>query len=268
MMNQLRGLATAAEASAPLKGIRAAVILSRTPIVTQDVGEFDRKFFNYQKELEKRLMWTFPKWYYLKKGTVAEREFAKVQNYPLPGRKGVWFPKGQPEIRHGRDRRFKQEVVLPKPKNEEEGADSDSTAPGGITTSIQLQSRVTEADKTNDQTSLERQLARTLYLLVKQDGVWKFPAFSVADESKPLADVAEDGLLDLGGNKINIWTVSGTPAAVLKSGPDREYLIKSHIVAGQFAPKDLEYKWLNREETQELVDNTYWEKIAHLLYRV
>ncbi|ESW99368.1 hypothetical protein KL918_005366 [Ogataea parapolymorpha] len=272
--------------STPLKNIQTGVILSRVPQVTPEVTDFEQKFYKYQDELERRLMWTFPRWFYFKKGTVAEREFSQAQIYPLPARDGVWFPKGKPEIRHGRDRRFKENIVLPKAEGHEKEGESSATQVENLDDAsrpIKPLPRVTEADKKNDQHSLERKLSRTLYLLVRQNNMWKFPAFAVPDDSKPLHLVAEEGLKNLGGEKLNVWTVSHTPTALLKFSNGklvhdlphegiREYLIKSHIIAGKFQLNKIdgceEYKWLTREEIEQLVDPAYFEKIDCLLSKV
>lgn len=289
-----RSFATSAatSSSAPIK---ASLVLSRAPIVTKDIPEFEKLFYNYQEELERRLMWTFPKWYYFKKGTVAEREFTEAQKYPVPAQKGVWFPQGVPDIKHGRDRRFKQEVILPKKEVEVEATaeGSNDTAAAladldNIGRAIKTNSRVTKYDEANDQTSLERKLPRTLYLIVKESGAWRFPSFEVkqdGSEQKGLHQIAEDGLRTIGGDKINTWSVSNSPAAVIKydtkgkiaeaktDGPalTREFLMKSHIIAGKFdlqkdSKKVSEYKWLVKEEIQNLVDKAYFDKISHLLH--
>lgn len=284
-----RGLATAVAGGVrlvPLENIRASLILSRTPIVTPDMSESDKKFYKYQEQLERRLMWTFPKWFYFKKGTVAEREFTKAQKYPIPSHPGVWFPKGLPDIKHERDRRFRQDIILPKKAPEEESGDMENE-----TRAIKLNSRITEADKKNDQASLERKLARTLYLLVKQDGQWKFPTFPIENEDVPLNEVAENGLRRVGGNKINTWNVSRTPAGILKysngklldceqsesssvkdSSIVRDYLIKSHILAGKFVPQDNQgveaYKWLVKEELEPLLGKAYFSQVDFLLSKV
>lgn len=285
MIRQFSRSYASTSASAPIK---AGLILSRTPIVTPDIPEFEKLFYNYQEELERRLMWTFPKWYYFKKGTVAEREFTEAQKYPVPAARGVWFPHGVPDIKHGRDRRFKQDVILPKKHTEEstdavsgegEGGEESTEAAlaalDDIGRPIKPNSRITESDKTNDQTSLERKLPRTLYLLIKDSSskAWKFPSFDVSPENtdKGLHQIAEDGLRTLGGDKINTWCVSNSPAAVLKDNETREFLIKSHIVAGKFdlqksaAKSATEYKWLVKEEIKDLVDASYYNKIEHLL---
>ena len=290
-----RSFATSAAALSNSTPIKASLVLSRAPIVTPDVPEFEKLFYNYQEELERRLMWTFPKWFYFKKGTVAEREFTEAQKYPVPAQRGVWFPQGVPDLKHGRDRRFKQEVILPKKHAEVEAPEEGSTDTAAaladlddIGRAIKANSRVTQFDKANEQTSLERKLPRTLYLVVKESGAWRFPSFEVkpdASEPKGLHQIAEDGLRTLGGDKINTWSVSNSPAAVIKYDPKgqianvkasdasaltTEFLMKSHIIAGKFdlqkASKNVsEYKWLVKEEIQQVVDKTYFDQISHLL---
>lgn len=253
--------------------IRASLILSRVPIVTPEVSEFDQKFYDYQESLERRLMWTFPKWYYFKKGTVAEREFTKAQKYPVAKHAGVWYPQGVPDVKHDRDRRFKQEVILPEKASEEESEDAENAA-----RPITANPRETDVDRKNDQTSLERKLPRTLYLVVKQDGAWRFPAFKVEGEEKSLAEVAEAGIRTLGGDKINTFSVSQTPAKVIRyldgkivqggDGAVREYMMKSHIVAGRFDPQGkVDYKWLDRDEVKEAVGDEYFKEVGALLAR-
>jgi large subunit ribosomal protein L46 len=292
-MQSARSFSTSAVSSASANAIRSSLVLSRIPIVTKDVPEFEKLFYNYQEQLERRLMWTFPKWYYFKKGTVAEREFREAQINPIPYYKGVWYPNGQPDLKHSRDRRFKQDVILPKKHREhEEGAalgEDGLPLPDldDVGRPIKPNSRITKADETNDQSSLERKLPRTLYLLIQdKKGEWKFPTFEVSeqDHSKGLHQVAEDGLRTLGGDKINTWSVSNTPAALIKydtkgkiisdeSAPVNEFLVKSHIVAGKFdldaassTDADVKaFKWLAKEELAELLNKEYYAKISHIL---
>ncbi|GMM29002.1 mitochondrial 54S ribosomal protein YmL17/YmL30 [Martiniozyma asiatica (nom. inval.)] len=239
--------------------IRTSLLLSRVPVVTPETPAFDAAFYKYQEELERRLMWTFPKWYYYKKGTVAEREFSDAQKYPIANNPGVWFPKGRPDLKHGRDRRFKQEVILPKKKNVEENELEDVARP------IKPNSRITKADEENDLSSIERQLARTLYLVVNQNGKWILPSFQVEGEDKGLHQVAEDGLRTLVGENINTWSVSNTPAAVVKVDGLNDYIMKSHIVAGKLEAKNVSgWKWLTKEEIKQTIDNKYFAQIEHL----
>ena len=59
--------------------IRAALILARSPIVVPALTKFESQYIKYKYELEKRLMWTFPAYYYFKKGTMSEYKFQVAQ---------------------------------------------------------------------------------------------------------------------------------------------------------------------------------------------
>ncbi|CEP64375.1 mitochondrial 54S ribosomal protein mL46 LALA0_S11e02652g [Lachancea lanzarotensis] len=262
-----RGLATTLKPS----GIRAGLILSRIPIITQDLNKLEKQYYEYQSELEKRLMWTFPQYYYFKRGTLAEKRFLAVQKGPVSKQPGVWFPQGVPDIKHNRERRTKQVVNLPQHFDSAAGdqtSDADS-----VSRPIVPNSRSTEADQTNDVQSLERKLSETLYLLVKStEGKWRFPSFPVAIETeskKPLHATAEAGLRELGGANVNTWTVSNTPAGVWGAADSAEFMIKSHIVSGRFDLKQKsqynDFAWLTKEEIQQRVDDAYYRGLSCLL---
>lgn len=260
-----RNLATAATP----KSVRVGVLLSRAPIVTQDLTKLETQYYEYQSELERRLMWTFPQYFYFKKGTLAERRFLAVQKGPVSKQPGVWFTRGVPDIKHNRERSQKQEVVLPTDSGEGTATDSADD----ISRPVAPNTRVTEADKQGDVTSLERQLARTLYLVVKNPaGSWCFPSFPVSLEAgarKPLHVAAEDSLRALGGENINTWTVSNTPAGVLRSGDAAEFLVKSHILAGRFELQQkrdyVDFAWLCKDEVAERVGEAYFKETGFLL---
>lgn len=258
----------AAKSQALPKSIRAGLILSRIPIVTADLTKLESQYYRYQSELEKRLMWTFPQYFYYKKGTLAEKRFLEIQKGPISKQPGVWFPKGVPDIKHNRERSKKQEIALPKEVTEDQ-----SYAKHDVSRPIKLNSRVTDADESGNVKSLERKLSRTLYLLVKgSDGKWVFPSFPVSLKSQPkvpLHEVVESGLRTLCGENIKTWIVSNTPAGVLQTDNDAEFLIKSHIIAGKF---DLfenslykEFAWLAKDEIKTYVDENYFNETGFLL---
>lgn len=265
MLTFRRNMATTAK-SASKKAISAGLILSRIPIVTPELTKLESHYYDYQSALRERLMWTFPHYFYFKRGTLAERRFLMAQKGPISKQPGVWFPKGVPDIKHNRERSKKQEVNLPGQEREEQvGTQSNSD----ISRPIVPNPRVTQADKSNDLCSLERKLSRTLYLLVKApEGSWSFPSFPA--EGKSLHTIAEEGLRELGGVNINTWTVSNTPAAALKSSDgSHEFLIKSHILAGKFDIQDkntvADFAWLTKEEVQARVDSSYFDEVGFLL---
>lgn len=195
-------------------------------------------------------MWTFPSYFYFKKGTLSQRKFNDLQRGPVPRHKEMYFPAGLPDIHHNRDRRFKQEVNIVPDEQQK----------------VVSQPRITENEA--ETTSLERKLDSTLYLLVN-DGKWRLPAFDVNDDAKSLTSAAENGLRQLGGEFMNIWTVSNTPVAVLRyqDSAKPEFLIKSHILHGRFSPQNqnMQFAWLARDEIAAKVDKDYFEQIQSLL---
>lgn len=249
--------------------ITAGLILSRIPIVTPDLTKLESQYYDYQSRLKHRLMWTFPQYFYFKRGTLAERRFLLAQRGPISKQPGVWFPKGVPDVKHNRERSQKQEIVLPREKSD---VGQESQGGSDISRPIIPNSRVTDADKNADLCSLERLLSRTLYLVVKNNkGAWRFPSFPV--EKKPLHISAEEGLRKLGGEHINTWTISNTPAAAVESSDgSHEFLIRSHILAGDFDlqnKKDFsEYAWLTKDEIKECVDSKYFNQTGFLLANI
>ncbi|SCV12632.1 related to 54S ribosomal protein L17, mitochondrial [Nakaseomyces glabratus] len=249
-MLSVRGLATAAKATGS-PAVKVGLILSRVPLVSPEKSELESSYYKYMSELERRLMWTFPAYFYFKKGTLSEHRFYAAQKGPISKQEGVWFPKGVPDIKHGRERSQKQTINLPKSKQQEGQASDDISRP------IIANSIVTEADKNNDLTSLERSLRRTLYLLIKdKKGIWKFPNFDIGEENS-LHGAAEKGIREIG-------------AAVLKDDPkSSQFLIKSHILMGRFDIQDKrilsDFAWLSKDEIKGKVEKNYYEKISFLL---
>ncbi|KAL3233890.1 Large ribosomal subunit protein mL46 [Nakaseomyces bracarensis] len=261
----VRGLATAVKTGNP--AIRVGMVLSRVPLVSPELTEMERKYYKYMSELERRLMWTFPAYFYFKKGTLSEHRFYAAQKGPISKQEGVWFPKGVPDIKHGRERSMKQNIVLPKNKSELQDGASEGD---DISRPIAPNSIITKADESGDVLSLERQLRRTLYLLVKDnEGSWRFPNFDLGEE-KSLHTAAESGIREVGGENLNTWTVSRTPAAVLKKDENNlEFLIKSHILMGNFEIQNKksisDYAWLTKDEIKEKVDKEYYKNTEFLL---
>lgn len=268
-MNPVRGLATSAQTAK----IHAGLLLSRIPIVTRDVTAFENAYYTYQSELQSRLMWTFPQYFYFRKGSIAERNYLDAQRGPVVKQPNVWFPKGVPDVKHGRERRTRQNIVIPRDETKE-GDEQSVSRP------VKPNSRITKADELNDVTSLERKLSRTLYLLIQDESSrWKFPAFDIVDQ--PLHITAETGLRELMGESIKTFTVSNTPTCVLKyadvavaprktESPElKEYLIKSHILAGQLRLNPSKgvkaYSWLTKEEMKDLMEAKMFQQVAPLL---
>lgn len=261
---------TAASSAATPSTISLTLVLSRLPVITQDVPKFDQQFYKYQSELWRRLMWTFPKWFYFRPGTLSEQKYKELNTNPVSYEKGVLYPQGKPDLKHNRDRRFRQYINLPKTYEEktELTEEDEVNKENDIARKIVPNSRITDADKKNDLTSLERRLSRTLYLTVKEkSGNWKLPNFEQNETLVPLHELAEDGLYSIGGKKINYFNVSKVPCHVFNESSKKQYFIKSHILSGLFEPQveGLEYKWLTKEELGEVLPKEYYQDIEHLL---
>lgn len=257
MLARTRAYATQAKPA-----IYSAALLSRNPVVTADLPAFESQFYKYQNELWKRLMWTFPKWFYYRSGTLSEQKFRELNRNPVYNNPNIEFPRGRPDIRQQRDRRFKQELSLPKTYSEAKEEDEVDTG-DNLSRKIVPNSRVTLADKNNDLTSLERKLARTLYLVVERNGGYEFPTFESSD-SQPLHLSTQNGIYAIGGPQINYFNVSNTPCHVSHTDAGKTFYIKSHILSGKFEPQDgSKHLWLTKDELPSHISN--YDEIHHLL---
>lgn len=245
--------------------IESTLLLLRVPVVSQDLPKFQQQYYKYQNELWRRLMWTFPKWYYFREGTVAEQRFREINSNPIFNNPNLEYPDGRPEIRHQRDRRFKQDIKVPKTYVEsEEGSGDDN-----MSRQIVPNSRRTAADEARDESSLERLLARTLYLVVSHDQgkAWEFPSF--ACNGQALHTSAEEGLYAIGGPGINYFNVSAKPCHVHTANGKKQFFIKLHILAGDFsASSSIKHRWLSKDELAHVLAPEYFAEIAHLLSEV
>lgn len=253
--------------------ITSTVLLARNPIITRDLPEFENQYIKYQNELWKRLMWTFPKWFYYRGGTLGDQKFKELNKPPVYNNPNIEFIDGRPEVRQQRDRRFKQELKLPKTyKQAEDGSEIiDEDNVDNLSRKIIPNPRITEADKKKDLTSLERNLSRSLYLIVSEDSKsWKFPSFEAQNKTEdviPLHKVAEDGIFNLGGEGLNYFNVSSKPCHVIINGNNNEFFIKSHIVSGSFKPtsSSTKFMWLAKDELPNYLNKDYYNEIQHLL---
>lgn len=170
----------------PVYTINAGVVLSRPPQITRDLEPFEKAYFFYQKRLNERLALPFTKYFYFKRGTPLDEDWKKkIQARQTPARDiGKYNAYAQDA--------WNDELLLGAKESEPEYQveqlvlDAESTANATSQDTSKKEeiprphSRVTEADKKGDQTSLNRLLPRTLYLLVQsQEGYWKFPSSPV-----------------------------------------------------------------------------------------
>lgn len=161
------------------------MILTRPPLVTRKLHPFENSFFFYQKRLEERLNTPFITSIYFKPDTARRLDWnVKVQERQGTVAKelGVYNGKSSrawdDELRVG-DALSDQESIVRSLLRDAEARVSDDAeliAPEDVVPVEPPVDRVTEADRGGDAKRLDRQLDRTLYLVVKGKDGWGFPA--------------------------------------------------------------------------------------------
>jgi large subunit ribosomal protein L46 len=169
--------------------IKSGIILSRPPLLTRKLTDFENAFFFYQKRLNERLSQPFITNVYFKPDTSPMLDW----NLKVKDRKGTVAKElGQ---YHGKQRRaWDDEVkvgdsissqeniqnVLLKDAEMRISEDAEEIAEEDRVPVEQPLPRESEADRTGDLRRLDRKLDRTLYLVVKDDhGAWGFPNTTV-----------------------------------------------------------------------------------------
>ncbi|KAH8801488.1 putative 54S ribosomal protein L17, mitochondrial [Xylogone sp. PMI_703] len=284
----------------PEYSVKAAVVLSRPPLITAPQTPFESAFFFYQKRLNERLAMPFTRYFYFKKDTpadndwkikVAERNGAAARElggYQAYGKMG-W----NDEVLVG-DERSKPGYVIEKLLEESRvraaegkdgavnvvGQDASADEAGGVE---RVESRWTEADRKRDVKRLDRKLAETLYLVVQNaKGGWGFPTGDlIGRENLHLA--AERILVQAAGVNMNTWLVGHAPIghhiikpyinpetkSIEKVG-DKVFFMKGRIMAGQADLKGnlfglTDFKWLTKRELEKCVSPKYYSSIRNML---
>ena len=158
--------------------------------MTRTLHPFEKAFFLYQRRLNERLALPFTRYFYYKKGTPGDREWKrKAKQRMTPARDiGVYNAYGETgwndELLVG-DRTSEPEDQVEALIRDAEGIAIGGDAKEGegqkkeTGQEIAVQRplpRVTEADQQGSQTSLDRSLDQSLYLVIKnKDGRWRFP---------------------------------------------------------------------------------------------
>ncbi|KXG52723.1 Ribosomal protein L46 [Penicillium griseofulvum] len=270
--------------------INAGVVLSRPPQITRELEPFEKAFFFYQKRLNERLALPFTKYFYFKRGTPADEDWKrKIQERRTPARdigkynaydSDAW----NDELLLGAQESEPEHQVEALVKDAESTANATSQDTSKKEEIPRPYPRITEADKKNDQKSLDRLLSRTLYLLVQsKEGHWKFPS-SPVEEGETLRSAAERTLSQSAGVNMNTWMVgfhpvgwhSFNPRRSKKAGNEIEapgskiFFLKSRMMAGQ---ADLsvntqglkDFKWLAKEELPQYLNTQYYSNIKNML---
>ena len=165
--------ATGTGASSSTK-IISSLILSRPPVLLREPTKFEQAYHEYNRQLSEALQQPFPKDFYFKKGSAAEKRFEEDQASSPLGFSAI-AAAASGSASKGKAGKSKQDAPAASAPPA-----SSSTVMDGEAESRPLP-RTTEADAKNDVRSLERKLDRTLYLVVKQKSgrgaaTWRFPA--------------------------------------------------------------------------------------------
>ncbi|OQN97942.1 hypothetical protein B0A48_16246 [Cryoendolithus antarcticus] len=228
-------------ASAPRKAYRilASPVISRPPVLTRQLTDFEKAFYLYQKRLNERLALPFSRYFYFKKANPADLEWKRKAR----GRKsaardiGVYSGYGDEawndEVLVGdvtaepdnmreallRDAAGQTIIEAEKVTDAEPGSDAVAEDAAALEVARQdLESRIdrpmpraTEADEKNDVKSLNRKLDRSLYLLLRnKEGRWRFPEDRLHAREN-LHQAAERIIVQAGGLNMNTWVVGNHP---------------------------------------------------------
>ncbi|TLD21031.1 Ribosomal protein L46 [Venturia nashicola] len=276
--------------------LRTGVVLSRPPQITRDLTSFEKSFYLYQRRLNERLALPFRQYFYFRKQTPAILDWKrKVNERQTPARDiGKYNPYAdegwndellvgakESEPEYQAEVLLQDSIIYPVQKDGEEAAvEAQRKA------LVKPLPRVTEADRKNDQRSLNRSLQRTLYLLVQNErGHWTFPTDTIIGRES-LYQAAERILVQSGGLNMNTWIVGNSPVGfsqfnfhkqkatanekgVTELG-EKTFFMKGRIMAGQanieknsLGLKD--FKWLAKDEIEKTVLDRYWAGVKNLL---
>lgn len=172
--------------------IRSGLVLTRPPLLTRTLHPFENAYYFYQKRLEERLNTPFITSIYFKPDTAAQLDWSlKVQERggTVAKELGTYHGKSSKawddELKVG-DQLSSQESVLNsllKDAAARVSDDAEVIAPEDVVPVERPVERLSEADKKNDVRRLDRQMERTLYLVVKGPDGWGFPADVLKDEN-------------------------------------------------------------------------------------
>ncbi|KAK0099499.1 54S ribosomal protein L17 mitochondrial [Cadophora gregata f. sp. sojae] len=307
-------------ATAPEYIPKAGILLSRAPLLTAPQSSFEKAFYFYQKRLNERLAMPYAKYFYFKKDTPAdtdrkikerERNWAAARElggYRAFGEE-AWNDEllsvetdaaGDAAKAFGKmgiaEPKYILETLVKDAKiravEGKDGAAMEVKEGEEVEWEAKVEkplSRVTESDRKRDEKKLDRQLTRTLYLLVKPEkGSWRFPQ-GVLEGKENLHQAAERILVQTAGVNMNTWIIGHVPIGhhvvpptYTKTTPEKNttpqlvrpgaktFFMKGRIMAGQAELVEnafglTDFKWLTKEEVKKHVSTRYWSYVQNML---
>lgn len=266
------------------------MILTRPPLVTRKLEPFENAFFFYQKRLEERLNTPFITSIYFKPDTARRLDWnikVRDRSGTVAKELGVYNGKSSQawddELRVGDELSSEESKLnaLLKDAEARVSDDAEEIAAADVIPVERPVERITEADKKGDVKRLDRQLDRTLYLVVKGKDGWGFPA-DVLPKDENLHEAAKRILDQAAGVNMNTWIVGRVPVAHLVKQPvlqadgsvqekgEKTFFLKGRIMAGQadlsgnpFGYTD--FKWLTREELETELAPEYYRGVRNMM---
>lgn len=202
------------------RGIRAATVLERLPVVLAEPPQFER---DYEAWKEKR-------------------DLRFLKQYPAE-----WNTRGAPAS---------------GAKAAADTADETLAEDDAFSTQFRPAERRTQADETNDFSSLERRLDKRLFLLVKsgKDSPWAFPS-AAHKEGEALRKTAERALPAVVGS---VYFVGNAPAHHLDKDT---FFFRAQLVNGKMkATSGTTYAWVAKEELVNFLGADQTEKVLPMLW--
>lgn len=168
--------------------IRSGLILTRAPLLTRPLHPFEDAFFFYQKRLEERLNTPFVTSVYFKPDTARRLDWdlkVKERQGTVAKELGAYHGKTSrawdDELKVG-DALSRQGSIVTSLLRDAEARVSDDAEliPEADVVPVEPPvARVSEADEKGDVRRLDRQMEKTLYLVVKGKDGWGFPADTI-----------------------------------------------------------------------------------------
>ena len=182
--------ASASRAESFLPNLRAAVLLSRPPLITRSPGLFESTYYDHTLALRSALSNPTPEGFYFKPGSLPLRRFQK-QQFEYESTIFGSLAGAAPEV----DDIPVEKIDLP------------------------TRNRWETQDLHRGEQSLNRLPEDELYLVVKQGSKWEFPSTEVErreglDEAVKLRLLGPKG--KLGGETMDAWVVTRSPVGWIK----------------------------------------------------
>lgn len=173
--------------------IRAALLLSRPPLITPTPAELETTYHAYQGRLRSALSNPVPSNFYFKAGSLPLRRFQRANHLAETAAFGPRLAGKAPDV---------GDLPVEPPA---EVVPRDSWA---------------IADQGRGESSLERHPESEVYCLIQDGGNWTFPSTEVTkgeglDEAVKRALLGKEGML--GGETMDSWVVARKPVGVVQN---------------------------------------------------